>query len=430
MGLMRIAIIAIGTRGDIQPYIALGQGLKKAGHIVRLATMQDFETLATAHGLEFWTLRGNPQAMMESQQMRELLEKANVLTMLRYMAREAQRIAVELMEDGLAACQGMDLLIAGSLGSPIGSAVAEKLHLPLLQAYYLPVTPTKDFPSWLLPPTLPNLGGAFNFLSNHLIQQMSWVGLFRPVFSPARKKALGLPPASFFQQLDSGPSKGLPTLYGFSPSVIPTPTDWGADEHVTGYWFLDSAEDWTPPPALLDFLQAGPAPVYIGFGSMSSRNPGETADLVLKALKKTNQRALLFSGWNGLHREDLPDSVCMIDSIPHSWLFPRVAAVVHHGGAGTTAAGLRAGVPSIVIPFNFDQPFWGQRVQKLGVGPAPIPRHKLTADRLAQAIHESVTDNAMHQRAAALGTKIQAEDGVANAVEIIQRIEGIKSGVQ
>jgi UDP:flavonoid glycosyltransferase YjiC (YdhE family) len=160
---------------------------------------------------------------------------------------------------------------------------------------------------------------------------------------------------------------------------------------------------------------------------MGNRNPAETTDLVLQALAKTPQRAILLSGWGGLQKTDFPASVFMIDSIPHAWLFPRVAAVVHHGGASTTAAGLRAGVPSIVIPFLGDQPFWGKRVHHLGVGPAPIPRSKLTVDRLAQAIQEAVTNTAMRQRAAELGSKIQAEDGVANAVKIIQQMEEIRS---
>ena len=160
---------------------------------------------------------------------------------------------------------------------------------------------------------------------------------------------------------------------------------------------------------------------------LSSRKPAETTDLVLQALSKTEQRAILLSGWGGMQKTDLPASVFMVDSIPHAWLFSHVAAVVHHGGAGTTGAGLRAGVPSIVIPFLGDQPFWGRRIHDLGVGPAPILRSKLTVDRLAQAIQEAVTNTAMRQRAAELGSKIQAEDGIANAVEIIQRIEGIKS---
>jgi UDP:flavonoid glycosyltransferase YjiC (YdhE family) len=424
---MHISIIALGSRGDVQPYIALGQGLKKAGHTVRLVAMQDFEGPAKAHGLEFRPLRGNAQEMMEeNKEFSELLEQGNFLKIFMSIAKETQRIAIELMEDGLAACQGMDLLITGLTGIFVGIPLAEKLKIPLLQTYLAPFTPTKDFPSAILPPTLPKLGGAFNRLSQHLVRQLMWSGM-QTMFNQGRKKVLGLPPASFSKPFHSSHSEGLPTLYGFSPFVVPAPADWDADNHVTGYWFLDSADDWTPPAALLDFLQAGSPPVYIGFGSMSSRKPEETAELVIKALRKTNQRALLFSGWGGLHKEDLPDSVMVIDSTPHAWLFPRVAAVVHHGGAGTTAAGLRAGVPSIVIPFNFDQPFWGQRVYDLGVGPAPIPRRKLTADRLAHSIQEAVTNTAMRQRAAALGSKIRSEDGIANAIEVIQRIEGIRS---
>lgn len=423
---MRIAIIAMGSRGDVQPYIALGKGLKEAGHTVLLVIQQDFEALAKSHGLEFRYMRGNSQEGMESKEWRELSEKGKLIAITRHLMKEYQRTASEWVEDGLAACQGMDLLITGSMALHISIALAEKLRIPLLQAHVIPIMPTRDFPSVLLQQALPNLGGAFNSISSHLLMQMSWLAV-RPMFNRVRKKVLDLPPASFAEPFQSSRSKGFPVLYGFSPSVIPAPADWGADDHVTGYWFLDSADDWTPPQALLDFLQAGSSPVYIGFGSMSSRDPKETADLVLKALKQTNQRALLFSGWGGLHKEDLPDSMLMIDSTPHDWLFPRVAAVVHHGGAGTTAAGLRAGVPSVVIPFLIDQPFWGQRVYDLGVGPAPIPRRKLTVERLAQAIQVAATDKDMRQRAAEIGAKIQAEDGIANAVEIIQRIEGIKS---
>jgi UDP:flavonoid glycosyltransferase YjiC (YdhE family) len=419
---MRIAIIAMGSRGDVQPCIALGKGLKEAGHTVRMVIQQDFEVLAKSHGLEFRYMRGNSQEGIEGKEWRELSEKGNLIAITSLLMKEYQRTASEWVEDGLAACQRMDLLITGSMALHISIALAEKNRIPLLQSHVIPIMPTRDFPSVLLQQALPNLGGAFNHISSHFLMQMAWL-VVRPMFNRVRKKILDLPPASFAEPFQSSRSKGFPALYGFSPSVIPAPADWSADDHVTGYWFLDSADDWTPPQALLDFLQAGSPPIYIGFGSMSSRKPEETTDLVLKALKKTNQRALLFSGWGGLHKADLPDSVLMIDSTPHSWLFPRVAAVVHHGGAGTTAAGLRAGVPSIVIPFLIDQPFWGQRVYDLGVGPAPIPRRKLTVDRLAQAIQIAVTDKDMRQRAAELGVKIQAEDGIANAVELIQQIE-------
>jgi UDP:flavonoid glycosyltransferase YjiC (YdhE family) len=359
------------------------------------------------------------QDVAESPEMRELLEKGNLLTIMRRTAKEAERATLEWAEDGLAACQGMDLLIAGLGGLFIGFALAEKLGLPLIQAFLVPFTPTRAFPGPLIPRAMPNLGGSFNRLTHHLTRQMMWQP-FRSADSLARRKVLGLPPAPFRGPHYSERARGLPLLYGFSPSVISAPPDWGDDIHVTGFWLLDSAGDWVPPPELLDFLQAGSPPVYIGFGSMSTRKPEETADLVVEALKRTGQRAILLSGWGGLQKTTLTDSVFMIDSIPHSWLFPCVSAVVHHGGAGTTAAGLRAGVPSVVIPFFGDQPFWGRCVEKLGVGPVPIPRKELTIERLAKAVHAAVTDEAMRQRAADLGSKIQAEDGVARAVEVIQ----------
>ena len=421
---MRSAIIAIGSRGDVQPYIALGQGLIKAGHTVRFATQQNFEALVKSYGLEFWPVRGNAQDLAGDQELWKLSEKGNFFATLRHIQKSAEHAINAWMEDGLAACQGIDLLISGTTALAVGISLAEKSHLPLLQAHVFPTAPTKAFPSILFPLTLPNLGGTFNLMSSHLILQIVYLGA-RPMVNRARKKILDLPPASFVEPLYAGRSKGFPILYGFSPSVIPRPADWGTDDHVTGYWFLDPPVDWMPPADLLNFLQAGSPPVYIGFGSMGSRAPAETTELVLQALSKTGQRAILLSGWGGLQETDLPDSVFMIDSIPHAWLFPRVAAVVHHGGASTTAAGLRAGVPSIVIPFLGDQPFWGRRVHNLGVGPAPILRSKLTVDRLAGAIQEAVTNTAMRQRAAELGSKIQAEDGIASAVEIVERIDGI-----
>ena len=419
---MRIAIIAPGSRGDVQPYIALGKGLRNAGNVVRLVTHQDFETLVNSHGLEFWPVQGKVQDIAQSTEMRELLERGNFLTIMSQMAKEAQRGALHLAKGGVAACRGMDLVIAGIGGLFVGFSLAEKLELPFLQAYYIPFLPTQAFPSFLFPKLQSWFGGSLNRLSHHLTRQIMWQG-FRSADRLARRKVLGLPATSFWGPYNSDRAHGLPILYGFSPSVIPPPSDWNNDIHVTGYWFLDPADDWTPPPALMEFLQAGSPPVYIGFGSMSNRKPEETADLVLQALARTQQRAILLSGWDGLRKVDLPDSVFMVDSVPFSWLFPRVAAVVHHGGAGTTAAGLRAGIPSIVIPFFGDQPFWGQRVAELGVGPEPIPRRKLTVERLAQAVQDAVTDQTMRQRAANLGSQIQAEDGIARAVEIIQQIE-------
>jgi sterol 3beta-glucosyltransferase len=419
---MRIAIIASGSRGDVEPYLALGKGLKKAGHVVRLITHRNFEGMVNSLGLEFWPIEVNVQDIAQSDAMSEVLGKGNFLAVMSLMVKEAQRGALQGMEVGLAACSGMDLLLSGLGGLFLGFSLAEKLGLPLLQAYYIPLTPTRAYPSFLLPGLSFSLGGPLNRLSYHLARQVMWQG-FRSADKLARQKVLGLPAAPFWGPYNAGSVQHMPILYGFSPSVIPPPPDWDDATHITGYWFLDPEDGWTPPSALVEFLQAGSPPVYVGFGSMSSRKPEETTELILQALAQTKQRAILLSGWGGLHKVDLPASVFMLDTVPFSWLFPQLAAVVHHGGAGTTAAGLRAGVPSVVIPFFADQPFWGRRVYELGVGPAPVPLKKLTVERLANAIHQAVTDQGMRQRAARLGAKIQAEDGIAAAVAVIQQIQ-------
>ena len=418
---MRIAIMAMGSRGDIQPYIALGRGLQATGHSVRLITHENFDVLVCSYGLEFCPVKGNVQAFMETPEMLALMEKGNFLAINAYTAKASQRAAIDWAEDGFAACRDVDLLIAGVGGLFKSLAFAEKLQLPLLQAYIFPFTPTNAFPAILFPQSITKFGGFVNRLSHHLFRQLMWQ-CSRAGDGLARQQVLDLPSAPFWGPYKAVEFQRYPILYGFSPAVITQPSDW---HHtlVTGYWFLDEAPDWSPPAALLDFLYRGSPPIYVGFGSMGSRNPEATADLVLQAIALTGQRAILQSGWGGLSKSHLPETIFMVDSIPHGWLFQHVAAVVHHGGAGTTAAGLRAGVPSIVIPFFGDQPFWGQKVAELGVGTAPIPRKQLTAERLADAIHTTVTDEAMRQRAAALGAKIRAEDGVGNAVAIVQALE-------
>ncbi len=417
---MRIAIIAMGSRGDVQPYLALGKGLKAAGHSVRLITHENFEQLVTSHGVEFCPVKGNVQEVMESPELRELLERGNFLAINKYTSKLVRDISIDWARDGLIACEGMDLLLAGVGGLYLAISLAEKLRIPFLQAYIFPFTPTTAFPAILLPQSISKLGGTVNRLSHHLFRQIVWQAS-RQADGLARQQVLNLPPAPFLGSYNSPMLRQYPTLYGLSPSVIPQPADWH-NTSVTGYWFLDEAADWNPPATLYKFLASGAPPIYIGFGSMGSRNPGETADLVLAALERTGQRGILVSGWGGLSQSHLPTTVHMAESVPHSWLFPRVAAVVHHGGAGTTAAGLRAGVPSIIVPFFGDQLFWGQQVEKLGVGTAPIPRKKLTVELLARAIDRAVTDPVMRQQAANLGAKIQVEDGIANAVRTIESL--------
>jgi sterol 3beta-glucosyltransferase len=418
---MQVTIIAPGSRGDVQPYVALGKGFKEAGHTARVFASQDFQNLITAHGLEFFDMGGSIEAVAQS--MEGLLEQGNFIKILSSMGPAAQRFVGQAAVNGLVACQGSDLIIGGLGGLFVGLALAEKLGIPFVPAYLYPFTPTREFSSVLSPLPQTQLPSWTNRLSHRLAQQMMWQ-TFRAADNKARSQVLQIAPAPFWGPFASLQQKKQMILYGYSAQVIPLPTDWDDFIHVTGYWFLEPSAGWEPPIPLVNFLKSGPPPVYIGFGSMVNRKPEETTDLVLQALARTGQRGILSSGWGGLKKEDFPDTVFMIGSIPHSWLFPQMAAVVHHGGVGTTAAGLRAGIPAIVTPYFGDQPFWGQRVYELGVGPRPIPRQRLTFDRLAESIRCAVSDTEMREKAARLGDRIRAENGIARAVAVIEQNGG------
>ena len=247
---------------------------------MRVVTHQDFESLVTSNGVEFWPVEGSVQDIAES--MAALIENGNFLAILAQMGKEANA-ARALTSASLAACQGMELVVAGIGGVFVGVAIAEKLGLPLLQAYYIPFTPTRAYPAFVIPKAPVWLGSLPNRPSYQVARQMMWQA-FRSADKRARREVLDLPAAPFFGPFNSECMRGQPIFYGYSPAVIPPPANWGADIHVTGYWFLDPTEDWTPDPALLDFLKSGTPPVYIGFGSMSSRKPEETTHLILDAL--------------------------------------------------------------------------------------------------------------------------------------------------
>lgn len=419
---MRITILAPGSRGDIQPYVALGRGLLAAGHTVRMVTTRDHAALVTEHGLDLHALDIDVQAAIREIETSASLESGKLLASFRRIAELGRRSAAALAEGGLEACRGADAVLTGFSGLFMGMSIAEELGLPLLQAYNVPFSPTRDFPGALTPGLSFWPRGLFHRLGHHLSRQVLWLTA-RAAGNQARTTVLGLPPAPFFGPFSGERlGRGL-VLYGFSPAVLGRPADWGPSIEVTGYWFLDAHEGWAPPPDLVEFLARGPTPVYVGFGSMSHRSPEETAQQVISALRATGQRAILHAGWGGLRAEELPETMKMVGSVPHAWLFDRVSAVVHHGGAGTTAAGLRAGVPNIVVPFHGDQPFWARRVAELGAGPPPLPRKRLTAARLARAIEAAVTDREMRRRAHEVGEQIRSDDGVARAVEAIGRLD-------
>jgi UDP:flavonoid glycosyltransferase YjiC (YdhE family) len=426
---MRINLLIAGTRGDIQPAIALGVGLKRAGYTVRLVTFEEFRQLATGHGLDFYPIQLDMSALLERYGRPELFDSGAMI--VRFLPEVIQMFQVmfeQMTRDFWAASQEADAVIGCPATTWLGYAVAEKLGIPYIDAYVLPLAPTRSFPTIFWPwASSPGSGRglrrAFNLLTHRLFQQAAWLGM-RPVVNRCRKRVLGLPAASLFGKLGRPEKHPTITLAGFSEQIVPRPDDWGENIHVTGYWFLDTFT-YEPPSDLREFLEAGPPPVYVGFGSMPSQNPEQVAALVAQALQQAGQRGILFTGrgilGRGMAQHASTHDVFFLDSAPHDWLFPRMVAVVHHGGSGTTAAGLRAGVPSILVPVATDQLLWAQRVNEMGVGPKPIPRARLTAERLAEAITQAVTAPALRERAAALGEKIRAEDGVGNAVRIVNQ---------
>jgi len=415
---MRITILSFGSRGDVQPFIALAVGLQKTGRYkVRFAAPDNFEPLAREYSLNFSPLGVDTQKMLGTG---GIDPDRNILLWLWKVLRSMKPLAERIAENTWLACQDAEFIIYSMLG--VGAYhVAEKLGVPCIMASPIPgFAPTRAYPNpGGVFPSLP-LGEGYNrlthILSGHLFQIFTG-----PFINRWRKEKLHLPAIPFgkYPYFHMG-SRPQPIFGSYSPIISPKPPDWGDNIHVCGYWFLDPAPYWQPSAQLITFLEAGPPPVYIGFGSMANRAPQKMAQLMQEALELSGQRGILAAGWGGSDNANLPDNIFALDSVPHAWLFPRMAAVVHHGGAGTTGAGFRAGVPSVLVSHMGDQPFWAKRVTELGVGPQPIPRRKLTSERLAAAIITATTDQNMQARAAALGERIRAEDGVARTIELIE----------
>lgn len=420
---MKITILTVGSRGDNEPYAALGQGLIKSGHDVRIATHDSFKDLVTGIGAEHFPLEGNPREVLEGEAGRKWLDtgkRMNPIVFMKRMMDAATSVMPGLLDDAIEACRDADLILTHGLTGLAAASIGEKFNIKVLPAYLQHVHPTKFYPSSMAAPA-PKLGPLYNKLTYFLSTQGYW-RMMRPHINRWRTKSLGLAPYSLMGPFTKEVDHQYRFLYAFSPTVVPKPPDWGDNIFITGYWFLNSVSEWQPPIELMKFLDSGEPPVFIGFSSMTNRDPETVTRIVVEALKKAGQRGIIASGWGGLGDIELPDTIYKIEAAPFDWLFPRMAAVVHHGGAGTTATGLRAGVPSVVIPFFADQFFWGWRVSELGAGPKAIARGKLSSENLSANIIEAVNDKAMKSRASKIGKRIRAEDGVSNAVEIIDRI--------
>ncbi len=417
---MKITINTIGTRGDVQPYVALGKGLKQAGHEVCILTHQIFEDFVKEHGLDFYPIALDPREVLVEEAIAELGN--NMLPIMRWLDEHFKPVVADVFKLTLETNRDTDLMLNAGLYF-VGWHVAEKLNIPAIGAYlwpalpsrYIPPTKGEEAPGWF------PAKGAYNYWSTKIANQI-FFNMLRSTVNDSRRDILDLPALSarYYWSVDSLKSS-TPFIYGYSPLVIPKPADWGNAHQVTGYWFLDAARGYQPDQKLRDFLVSGTPPVYIGFGSMVDHERAEAVRIVVDALKMIGQRGIMLSDWSGLDSADLPDSILHIETVPHDWLFPQMAAVVHHGGAGTTAAGLRAGVPSVIVPSFGDQFFWGNRIHELGVAAKPIPRKELTAEKLAKALQQVIGNQAIRENAKQVGEQIRTENGVEKAVMMIER---------
>lgn len=431
----KITCLTIGTRGDVQPFIALCKQLQLHGHQCTIATHDEYKQWIESHHIQFRHVGGNPSELMK-------LCVDNGMFSLRFL-REASLTFRAWIDDLLLtaweACQGSDVLIASPV-SMAGAHIAERLKIPYWTAFPMPWTRTRSFPHPFAStgaaagePLSIGTSGVFNAMTWVLMEHVLWRGIQGQV-NRWRVQTLKLQPTS------SGDwEKRVPCLYAFSPSVVPPPPDWPGWIHLCGYWFLDEPnKGWEPSEKLKKFLnlevkgkqeesQDKRKIVYIGFGSIIVPDPEEMTRVVVEAVEKAGVKAILSKGWSTRGRSSssdtplslsLPESILEVDHVPHDWLFPHLDAVVHHGGAGTTAAGLRAGIPTLIKPFFGDQYFWAGCIQSLGAG---LSLKKLEVDSLCQALIKVVSDDRIRARAKVAGERIQAERGVEYAVQILHR---------
>ena len=402
---MRILIVTAGSRGDVAPFTGLGRRLQQAGHQVALAAHDRFADLVHECGLEHRALPGDPVELV----------RARTAAPSPQAARSVFAGFLDELGEGVtaAAAAGTDILLTAFGPAPLSRLVADGFAIPSLGVYLAPGVPTREFPppGWL---ATGQLSPADNLAAGRELLART-DSLYADVLRRLRAR-LDLPAAT-------APSSSIdwPICHGFSPAVVPRPADWPATVHVTGYWWPARPPRWQPPDQLVDFLAAGPPPVFVGFGSMTPTHD-RLHDVVAAAIGRAGVRAVVQSGWAGLRPAG--DDILLVGDLPHDWLFPRTAAVVHHAGAGTTGAGLRAGVPAVPVPVLLDQPFWADRLHRLGVAPQPLPLHELTADTLTDALRSCLDRPTYRDRATELARRVRADDGAAVVLSLITQLAG------
>jgi sterol 3beta-glucosyltransferase len=412
---VRVAIPALGTLGDVQPYVALGAGLRRAGHEVILATVDAFRPLVERHELQFQALPGDPASAVAWDPLRisPWRPAQHVGVVHGALSALVDRVEPDALLDGW---RGTDVVVFGAT-TTFGHFNAQQLGVPSIMAALTPAAATSAFPQPVIAPGL-RLGGWGNYAS-WLIGERLQKQTFQEPLRPAARRAVGLPGLPRFHP--SGAAERwppVPMLHAFSPALVPRPSDWPAHVELTGWWTTPASKT-DLPPEVERFLDDGTPPLYIGFGSMPVTEPDRVTEIISSALRHTGQRAIVSGlGADGLRRAS--SSMLMASDLPHDQLFARVQAVVHHGGSGTVGTALRAGRPTLVVPFIFDQFFWGHRVEQAGVGPHPVPFARLSVERLAAALAR-LADGDIRLAAERLGERIRDEDGVARAVAAVER---------
>lgn len=423
---MKILILTFGTRGDVQPFVAVGAELLARGHEVTLAAPERFSALTTEHGLEFAVVDDGPLAQVDaSGGVGEAMSGGlrAKLAQLRAMPASMTQVLEDCWRaasDGPGAGADVILYNGQVLASP---HIAEKFGVPAVMGQLMPLTvPTSEFawPGQELPAWLP---AQFNRASYQLMKGA--LAAFAGATDKWRTTTLGLPRRPGRHDPLRTPDGGnAPVLNAISRHVVPPPADWPDTVYTSGYWTLP-ADGTGLSPELEEFLDAGEPPVLVTFGSMAGSDPGRTTELVAEATARVGVRAVLIAGWGGLDASRIDQSdgrLLAVGQAPYDALLPRTAAVVHHGGAGTIGAAVAGGRPQVVCPFVADQPFWGRRMHELGVAPAPVPQRTLTADGLAWAIDHAVGSGMMSARAAELGELVRAERGKELAAEQLEAI--------
>ncbi|MBN1266296.1 MAG: glycosyltransferase family 1 protein [Anaerolineales bacterium] len=406
---MNITLLTYGSRGDVEPFLALANGLTNSGWQVHLAAPAVFLPLLNNPQVRYTGFPGEPSEIV---QRLNQTSSWNLVRTVGGMMGFVLPIAAEVLEKARLACSDADVIVHTFLLTQAGYELARERSIPNLSALFFPVfAPTKAFPS----PNMPDLPwGLYRRATHSFTTSVFWQGS-RITYNRMRRDYPHFPALSGWPFHRSCPDPP-PILFAFSPQVVPRPTDWGPNNHVTGYWTDPEPPEWSPPRDLLNFLTNGPPPVCLGTGSSSDRAAEKLAASFIDACRHSGQRGVVVGNQSVL----LPDNVFLIKDAPYSWLFPRCSSVIHHGGAGTTAAGLRAGVPNIILPISSDQPFWAARVFALGVGPAPIPARKVNSTNLTAAMKAALESATMRQQAAKLGQSLQAENGVQRAIDWIE----------